>query len=175
MATLIPAITTCKFETTGERRFARLLEAKLEEDYLCWYNVPIGPSRLHPDFIILHPQRGILILEVKDWRLSTIQSISRDETTLLVNGCPIKQKNPLDQARIYAMAVADILKRDPQLVWAEGKYQGRLLFPWAFGAVLTNISRADFDQTDLGEAMGNINNGCTCADDFSYTRKQHIG
>ena len=153
MATLIPAITTCKFETTGERRFARLLEAKLEEDYLCWYNVPIGPSRLHPDFIILHPQRGILILEVKDWRLSTIQSISRDETTLLVNGCPIKQKNPLDQARIYAMAVADILKRDPQLVWAEGKYQGRLLFPWAFGAVLTNISRADFDQTDLGEAM----------------------
>jgi hypothetical protein len=48
MSTLIPSITSCKFDTPGERRFARLLEAKLEDDYLCWYNVPIGPSRLHP-------------------------------------------------------------------------------------------------------------------------------
>jgi hypothetical protein len=47
MSTLIPSITSCKFDTPGERRFARLLEAKLEDDYLCWYNVPIGPSRLH--------------------------------------------------------------------------------------------------------------------------------
>ncbi|MBK5275464.1 MAG: NERD domain-containing protein [Desulfuromonadales bacterium] len=63
MSTLIPSITTCKFDTPGERRFARLLEAKLEDDYLCWYNVPIGTSRLHPDSIILHSQRGILILK----------------------------------------------------------------------------------------------------------------
>ncbi|MDD2272503.1 MAG: hypothetical protein PHP95_14350 [Desulfuromonadaceae bacterium] len=43
MSTLIPSRTSCKFDTPGERRFARLLEAKLEDDYLCWYNVPIGP------------------------------------------------------------------------------------------------------------------------------------
>lgn len=49
MATLIPSITTCKFDSSGERRFARLLEAKLEDDYPCWYNAPIGSSRLHPD------------------------------------------------------------------------------------------------------------------------------
>lgn len=30
MATFIPSINTCKFDSTGERRFARLLEAKLE-------------------------------------------------------------------------------------------------------------------------------------------------
>ncbi|NVN93371.1 MAG: hypothetical protein HXX11_22630 [Desulfuromonadales bacterium] len=59
MTTLIPSITTCKFDSSVEGRFARLLEAKLEDDYLCWYNVPIGPGRLHPDFIILHPQRGL--------------------------------------------------------------------------------------------------------------------
>lgn len=153
MSTLIPSIASCKFDTTGERRFARLLEAKLEDDYLCWYNVPIGPSRLHPDFIIMHPQRGLLVLEVKDWRLSTIQSINSHEATIVVNGSPIKQKNPLEQARGYAMAVADILKSDPQLVWANGKYQGKLLCPWAFGVVFTNISRSDFEQTDLGEAV----------------------
>lgn len=49
MSTLIPSVTSYKFDTPGERKFARLLEAKLEDDYLCWYNVPIGPSRLSPD------------------------------------------------------------------------------------------------------------------------------
>lgn len=33
MSTLIPSITTTKFATPGERRFARHLEAKLEDDY----------------------------------------------------------------------------------------------------------------------------------------------
>lgn len=153
MSTLIPSINTCKFDTSGERRFARLLEAKLEDDYLCWFNVPIGPSRLHPDFIILHPQRGVLILEVKDWRLSTIQTINTHEATIFVNGSPVAVKNPLEQARGYAMSVADILKNDPQLVRAEGRQQGKLLFPWTFGVVLTNITRTEFEQTDLGEAI----------------------
>jgi Nuclease-related domain/AAA domain/UvrD-like helicase C-terminal domain len=153
MSTLIPSITSCKFDTSGERKFARLLEAKLEDDYLCWYNVPIGPARLHPDFIILHPQRGVLILEVKDWRISTIQSINTHEATIFVNNTPVKVKNPLEQARGYAMAVADILKNDPQLVRADGRLQGKLLFPWTFGVVLTNITRNEFEQTDLGEAI----------------------
>src|SRR5512133_162154 len=153
MSTLIPSIASCKFDTPGERKFARLLEAKLEDDYLCWFHVPIGPSRLHPDFIILHPQRGILILEVKDWRLSTIQTINTHEATIFVNNSPITVKNPLEQARGYAIAVADILKNDPQLVRADGRQQGKLLFPWTFGVVLTNINRAEFEQTDLGEAI----------------------
>lgn len=153
MATLIPSISTCKFDSSGEARFARFLEAKLEDDYLCWYNVPIGPARLHPDFIIMHPQRGILILEVKDWRLSTIQSINSHEAIIYVNNCPIKVKNPLEQARIYTIAVVDILKADPQLIWAEGRQQGKLLFPWAFGVVLPNITRKELEQTGLGEAI----------------------
>ena len=39
MATLIPAYSTCTGRMqTGERRLALRLEAKLEEDYLCWFN-----------------------------------------------------------------------------------------------------------------------------------------
>lgn len=45
--------------TPGERRFAKRLSAYLEDDYLCWYNVPIGTNVSHPDFIILHPRRGL--------------------------------------------------------------------------------------------------------------------
>ncbi len=154
MSTLIPSISTCKFDAPGERRFARLLEAKLEDDYYCWYNVPIGPKRLHPDFVIMHPRRGIIILEVKDWRLgSTLQHLDQYEATLLVHGQIIKQKNPLEQARDHAIAVVDILKTDPQLIHAEGRYQGKLLFPWTCGIVLTNITRKEYEQTDLPDVI----------------------
>jgi len=153
MSTLIPAISTCKFDTTGERRFARLLEAKLEDDYRCWYNVPIGPKRLHPDFIIMHPGRGILILEVKDWRLSTIKSLNHHHAELHTNGTLVTDHNPLEQARTNATAVVDILKTDAQLIWSEGRYQGKLLFPWAFGVVFTNITRKEYEQTDLPEVI----------------------
>jgi len=62
MASLIPSMGSCTFDSGGERRFAERLEAKLEDDYLCWYNVPVGPSTRHPDFIVLHPRRGLLVL-----------------------------------------------------------------------------------------------------------------
>jgi len=68
MAKLFPVLSSIKGMTSGERRFASRLETHLEDDYLCWYDVPVGPVRAHPDFIILNPRRGILVLEVKDWK-----------------------------------------------------------------------------------------------------------
>ena len=63
MATLIPSLNSCKQRMTrGERRFAERLEAKLEPDYLLWYDVPVGRRARHPDFIVLHPRRGALML-----------------------------------------------------------------------------------------------------------------
>lgn len=46
--------------TTGERRLCQRLEKFLEDDYLCWFDVPVGDARRYPDFIILHPGRGLL-------------------------------------------------------------------------------------------------------------------
>ena len=78
MATLIPALSSCVSRmTTGERRVAERLEQKLDDDYLLWYDVPVGPKQSHPDFVVLHPRRGLLILEVKDWRLDTIRQASK--------------------------------------------------------------------------------------------------
>ena len=70
MALLIPAIGTCLPRmTSGERRLAERLEQKPNDDYLLWYDVPVGPKQSHPDFVVLHPRRGLLTLETKDWRL----------------------------------------------------------------------------------------------------------
>lgn len=154
MATLIPSYSSCASRmTSGERRFAQRLEAKLEDDYLCWYDVPIGQSMRHPDFVVLHPKRGLLILEVKDWKLDTIQSITRSGVSLLTDKGLKHTANPLEQARQYAHAVIGVLEKDPQLTFSRGRMQGQLLFPWAYGVVLTNISRKQFESTDLGEVL----------------------
>ena len=78
MAALIPAIGTCVSNMTGgERRLAYRLEQKLEDDWLLWYDVPLGPRNVHPDFVVFNPRRGLLVLEVKDWKLDTIRDIDR--------------------------------------------------------------------------------------------------
>lgn len=153
LATLIPSFSTCSFDSTGERRLAERLEQKLDDDYLLWHNVPIGPKQTHPDFVMLHPRRGLLILETKDWRLETIQQATRQAWDILVHGQIKVVMNPLAQARFCAIQVVNSLERDAQLIQSAGPYQGKLAFPWGHGVVFTRITRKQFDDAGLGEAI----------------------
>ena len=84
MATLIPALGACVSRmTSGEKRLAERLEQKLDADYLLWYDVPIGAHYAHPDFVVMHPRRGLLVLEVKDWRLGTIQRADKQSWDII--------------------------------------------------------------------------------------------
>ncbi|MFN5728500.1 MAG: nuclease-related domain-containing protein [Pseudanabaena sp.] len=83
MPSLIPSLNSCVARMTlGEKRFAVRLEQKLDDDYLIWYDVPIGKKHVHPDFIVLHPLRGLLVLEVKDWKLETILNVTKANWTI---------------------------------------------------------------------------------------------
>lgn len=154
MAQFFPARTTCRFDTPGERRLAERLEKKLEDDYLCWFNVPVGPKALQPDFVLMHPLRGVLVLEVKDWKLDTIQSMDRGLAKIFVDGQLKTQKNPMMQARAYAMEVVMMLQRDPALKQPAGSpHAGSLIMPFGWGVVLTGITRKQFEGTNLAEVL----------------------
>lgn len=167
MATLIPAYGSCAGRMqAGERRFAQRLEAKLEEDYLCWYDVPLGTHRNdHPDFIVLHPRRGILVLEVKDWKPDTLQSMTRSDAAILTPTGLKHVANPLEQARHYAQAVANVLQRDPQLVFSSGSHKGQLRLPWAYGVVFSHMTRKQFVEGQLGEVISE--NLVICSDEMT--------
>ena len=154
MAILIPSIGSCVSRMTGgERRVAQRLEQKLDADYLLWYDVPIGPRHLHPDFVVMHPRRGVLILEVKDWSPKTIQQADKQSWQVFIGGQLKTQPNPAEQARQYAHAVVDALKRDPQLARSDGKYQGTLRFPWSYGVVFPNMTRKQFTDGQLDQII----------------------
>jgi hypothetical protein len=112
--------------TSGERRFAQRLESHLEDDWLCWYDVPVGPKSMYPDFLLLHPRRGLLVVEVKDWKLENIRSIDKLSASLLVDGREQRVSNPFEQARQYAFGVCRLFESDPLLISEAGTaYAGR--------------------------------------------------
>lgn len=146
MATIIPSLSTIRNMTSGERRLGRRLESLLEDDYTIWYDIPLGRQRRYPDFIVLHPGRGLLFLEVKDWKLETIKSIT-SQTVLIDTSTGRKTvSNPLEQVRQYAHVAVEQLRRDPQLVNAAGRYQGQLVFPYGYGVVFPNITRKQWTE-----------------------------
>ncbi len=148
MAEIIPPLNrqTLGRMTAGEKRVARRLRDLLEDDYLVWYDIPIGKQRRYPDFIILHPGRGLLFLEVKDWKPDTLKKISKSDVTLLTNAGLVTRPHPLEQVRQYTYGVIDTLAKDPRLRHASGAYQGNLLMPYGWGVVFTNITRRQIEK-----------------------------
>ena len=154
MAILIPSLGYARFDTRGELRLAERLKDFLEENAVVWHNLPVGPRRRHPDFIIVHPANGLLVLEVKDWRLESIVSADKTTVELLTSRGIVRESNPLEQARKYTFDVVRTLERDGQLLFPPGhRLMGKSIVPFGFGAVFTNITRRQFDQTDLKEVF----------------------
>ena len=140
--------------TPGERRLADRFRDLLEDDYLCWYDVPIGPKHQHPDFLVLHPGRGLLVLEVKDWHLKTIQDADPVRFTIDTGAGHKVVANPLDQVRQYSHAVVNLLRQDAQLRNPSGsQYEGQLTFPYGYGVVLSNITRNQFESSGLADIL----------------------
>jgi len=158
MAILIPSLGFARFDTRGELRLAERLKDFLEENAVVWHNLPVGPRNRHPDFIIVHPTNGLLVLEVKDWRLESIVSADKGNVELLTSRGIVRESNPLEQARKYTFDVVRTLERDGQLLFPPGhRFMGKSIVPFGFGAVFTNITRRQFDQTDLKEVFaGNL-------------------
>ena len=153
-AVLIPDFASCSQSmTSGERRLALRLQEKLEDDYLLWYNVPVGHKRLHPDFIVLHPIRGIIILEVKDWSLDAIEQVTPENFIVKTSDGKKPFKHPLVQAREYALAIANQLQRDSMLIQTDGSYAGNLVCPYSYGVVFPNIKRSVLERLYFLEPM----------------------
>jgi hypothetical protein len=155
MAKLTPSRNSCLPRMqAGEKRFSERLEQKLEDDYLLWYDVPIGPKQIKPDFAVLHPERGLLVLEVKDWKPENIQSADKTQFTLITPYGLVKQTNPLMQAESNTYRVKEELERDPALRNPPShRHAGKLIMPWGHGVVLTNVRRKQFIDGKLDEVI----------------------
>ena len=148
MAEIIPGLSrdVLKRMTSGEKRFAQRLKDLLEDDYLCWYDIPIGKHQRYPDFIILHPGRGLLFIEVKDWKPSTIKKINKENVELNTDQGRVIAPNPFVQVRQYAFKGINLLQRDPLLRQHDIQHKGKLVTPYGWGVVFANITRQQIEK-----------------------------
>lgn len=147
MATTVPE-TIRTSATTGERLLFRTLKEYLPDDYIVYFEPEIKGVR--PDFVIIGPDIGLLVLEVKDYTSNTLYQLNQDQWTIQsTSGNLHTVKSPLVQAREYAFKVVDVLKKDKNLIQGSGKYQFQLKFPYGYGVVFTRLSEQQIVKNQL--------------------------
>ncbi|CAD5988608.1 DNA helicase (plasmid) [Planktothrix tepida] len=140
MALIVPDAVPSK-ASSGEKRVFKILRDELPDDCLVWYEPNV--KGLYPDFIILSPTLGLLILEVKGWSAKQILRASDQFFEIQQDdGKRESQQSPLRQAKSYQDALIQKLKGYSILTQDDGDYQGKLAFPVGVGAILTNITEA---------------------------------
>lgn len=145
MADFIPDRLPSRASRGEERTFALL--KNLPDDYLVYYEPNVDGR--HPDFIVIAPDLGVIVIEVKGWYLDDILRASDSEVVVNFEGSEKKEVHPLAQARAYQWRLARICDKNPkrqQLIHADGKYQGKFIFPFCHFVVLSNISRDNIDR-----------------------------
>lgn len=147
MAITIPE-TIRSTATTGERLFFRTLKTYLPDDYIVYFEPEIQGRR--PDFVIIGPDLGILVLEVKDYTKNTLWQINHEEWHIVTtSGDQTITKSPMKQARDNMFHLVDVLKKDKNLVQLDGKYKFSLKFPYGHGVVFTRMYSRDFIKEGL--------------------------
>lgn len=139
MADMIP-IGLPQNATVGEKRVFEILK-KLPDDCIVYYEPRI--SRRIPDFIVIAPSLGIMVIEVKGWYPGNLLEMSPEKIVHKQYGRPIHDKHPLAQARDYMWRLTQECQQSldiGELLQKSGPYQNRFLFPFGHIAVLTQIS-----------------------------------
>lgn len=142
MAYTIPETFPPQSGTPGERRVFKALRDHLPEDYLVYYDIAIGGR--HPDFVVIGPDLGLVVLEVKDWRLSSIGGVTEDGVVLRKESGESLVKHPVRQVREYVLMIVDRLKKRSLL------YDGQnLAFRWGYGVVFPLLKKKELEKQSL--------------------------
>lgn len=146
MAKMIPQdITHLPYGTThGEKALYRIIKKHTPDNWICYAGQRLGMGTT-PDFVIIGPELGVLILEEKNIPPNLIKEATTETWTVVRDGTPQRATHPLRQARGYAEKAAQAMKKYRRLT-DDG---GRLKFVFGHGVVLSSLTREDLVQSTL--------------------------
>lgn len=148
MAVMIPEKLPSN-ATQGERRTFALLE-KLPDDCICYYEPVIGER--YPDFVVIMPELGVLIIEVKGWYRSQLERADTQVVAVRRDDVVQVHKHPVRQAREYKFELMDACRKSRHarhLLHADGSREGNFLFPFGHMALMSNMTRDQVRQGDF--------------------------
>lgn len=150
MADCIPnTINSLDFATLGEQKVFNTLK-KLPDTCIVWYEMVLSERNFRPDFMILDPERGLCIIEVKDWSIDAIKQASTEHFTVQWhNNVPDKRMNPQLKCQIYLSSARERLTLCKTL----RDEQYRLQVPVTYVIAFPNMSLDEFDSINLGAVI----------------------
>ena len=96
-----------------------------------------GGSR-YPDYVILDKKRGVLVVEVKDWKY--VQPAWGEKAEILKSQGweSLMLTNPIEQARQASITLRKAFQEDPSLVHHRGPYRGKTIISVGYIGFLPN-------------------------------------
>jgi len=142
MAFLIPDnIKSRKDVPAPIQRVAKSLEIALDEKSTLWYEPVFDPSNQKPHFVLLIPDRGIVVLEVFESKASAILGVLRGNIRLTRDGKEIEVENPLARADRFARLLKERIQAEPRL--------SSVSIPVEAAAFLTSLSEEEARNSRL--------------------------
>lgn len=137
----------------GEKRIFSILQ-NLPDNYIVYSEANI--SGRYPDFIVIGPDLGILVIEAKGWYANNIIGGDLHDIITQYNGQQTKNKHPLRQAKDYMYNLMDFCRENQELygelIQHEGKNKDKFIFPMGYMAIMNNITE---DQL-VNHPVGNL-------------------
>jgi superfamily I DNA/RNA helicase len=149
MAQTIPN-TPFDGSTSGEKLVFNVLK-RLPGDAIVYFEPSIDD--LYPDFVVILPSLGVLLIEVKDWGISSLAEANLHNVTIRTNGKATSFVHPTRQVRAYKFRLRDQCRKHKQLAYLvnrRGRHTGKFQFPFVSLVVLTNITRAELAAVPRG-------------------------
>lgn len=146
---------------------------KLPDDCLVYYE-PIISDR-YPDFVVILPSIGIMIIEVKGWFASNILGGDQNYISIEEQGRPVQYKHPVQQARDYMFTLVNQCKLHPEtdkLLHKSGKYKNKLIFSYTHFAILSNITKKQLIEHKAGDLTSIFRETKTATRDLLYQWNQ---
>ena len=134
--------------TRGERDTFDLLQ-KLPDDYLVYYEPNIKNRR--PDFIVIAPDLGVIVIEVKGWYDHQILELNDKEILVVRDNRETYEIHPLEQARKYQWRLVGACENSPKrslLFNEKGRYKNKFSFPFCHFVILSNISKDQIERRE---------------------------
>jgi hypothetical protein len=126
----------------------------LPDDYIIYAQKKLvhGSQERNPDYVIVHREYGVIVIEVKDW----IKVEKRDEKNAWVYRYKVgkceQATSPVEQARQAAHVLIKKLEEDPDL----RNYAGKLDFPYRFAGALPHLPMPTITWLEKAWGVGTL-------------------
>ena len=152
MAQMIPSSLSGIAQTTaGERKLFEIFRKALPDHCIVRYEMLLGERDYRPDYMILDPARGVLLVEVKDWGVDSIVTAAQEQFQVKgYQGSSVAkpQMNPDLKCQIYLSYAKEQMRAMPGL-----RENIRLKVHIDYAVAFPNITRSQFIDESFADVL----------------------